>query len=74
METVTHTEFLLENVRGISKIMNYLTELRAVVGIILKWILKDCVEVYLHSPNTPSWRGAQFKGKSTGTTLPVTLS
>jgi len=24
------------------------------------------VELYLHSPNTPSWRGAQFKKKSTG--------
>jgi len=28
------------------------------------------VELYLHSPNTPSWRGAQFK-KSTVTTLPL---
>jgi hypothetical protein len=23
--------------------------------------VKECVELYLHSPNTPSWRGAQFK-------------
>jgi hypothetical protein len=23
--------------------------------------VKDCVELYLHSPNTPSWRGAQLK-------------
>jgi hypothetical protein len=22
---------------------------------------KGCVELYLHSPNTPSWRGAQLK-------------
>jgi hypothetical protein len=27
------------------------------------------VELYLHSPNTPSWRGAQFK-KTRGTNLP----
>jgi hypothetical protein len=27
--------------------------------------VKECVDLYLHSPNTPSWRGAQFK-KSTG--------
>jgi hypothetical protein len=32
------------------------------------------VEPYFHSPNTPSWRGAQFKKKSTGTTLPLPLS
>jgi hypothetical protein len=32
--------------------------------------VKKCVELYLHFPNTPSWRGAQFK-KSTGTTLPL---
>jgi hypothetical protein len=30
--------------------------------------VKECVELYLHSPNTPPWRGAQLK-KSTGTTL-----
>jgi hypothetical protein len=24
---------------------------------------KDCVELYFHSPNTPPWRGAQFKKK-----------
>jgi hypothetical protein len=23
--------------------------------------VKECVEIYLHSPNTPSWRGAQLK-------------
>jgi hypothetical protein len=28
--------------------------------------VKECVELYLHSPNMPSWRGAQFK-KNTGT-------
>jgi hypothetical protein len=32
--------------------------------------VKECVELHLHSPNTPSWHGAQLK-KSTGTTLPV---
>jgi hypothetical protein len=25
--------------------------------------VKECVEIYLHSPNTPSWRGAQKKAK-----------
>jgi hypothetical protein len=30
-------------------------------------VVKECVELYLHYPNTPSWCGAQFK-KSTGTT------
>jgi hypothetical protein len=29
------------------------------------------VELYLHSPNTPSWRGAQLK--RTGTTLLLTV-
>jgi hypothetical protein len=24
-------------------------------------VVKECVELYFHSPNTPSWRGAQFK-------------
>jgi hypothetical protein len=24
--------------------------------------VKECVELYLHSPNTPSWRGAQLGG------------
>jgi hypothetical protein len=23
--------------------------------------VKECVELYFHSPNTPSWRGAQLK-------------
>jgi hypothetical protein len=26
--------------------------------------VKKCVELYLHSPNTPSWCGAQFKKKA----------
>jgi hypothetical protein len=30
--------------------------------------VKECVELYLHTPNTSSWRGAQL---STGTTLPL---
>jgi hypothetical protein len=30
------------------------------------------VELYLHSPNTPSWRGAQLK-KNTGANLPLPL-
>jgi hypothetical protein len=30
------------------------------------------MELYLHFPNMPSWRGAQLK-KSTGTTLPLPL-
>jgi len=30
--------------------------------------VKECVELYLQSPNTPSWLVAQVK-KSTGTTL-----
>jgi hypothetical protein len=32
--------------------------------------VKECVELYLLSPNTPSWRGAHLK-RSTGTTLPL---
>jgi len=32
--------------------------------------VKECVELYLHSPNTPPWRGAELK-KGTGTTLPL---
>jgi hypothetical protein len=38
--------------------------------------VKECVELYLHSPNTPSWRGAQLK-KVQGWLyfyLPLTLS
>jgi hypothetical protein len=31
--------------------------------------VKECVELYLHSSNTSTWRGAQLK-KSTGTPLP----
>jgi hypothetical protein len=33
--------------------------------------VKECVELYLHSPNTSSWRAAQL---STGTTLPLPFS
>jgi hypothetical protein len=25
--------------------------------------VKECLELYIHFPNTPSWRGAQFKTK-----------
>jgi hypothetical protein len=32
--------------------------------------VKECVELYVHFPNTLSWRDSQLK-KSTGTTLPV---
>jgi hypothetical protein len=32
--------------------------------------VKECVELYLHSPKTPSWRGAEL---NTGTTLPLHL-
>jgi hypothetical protein len=32
--------------------------------------VKECVDLYLHSPNTPSWRGAQL---NTGKTLPFYL-
>jgi hypothetical protein len=24
-------------------------------------VIKECVELYLHSPNAPSWHGAQLK-------------
>jgi hypothetical protein len=34
--------------------------------------VKECMNLYLYSPNTPSWHGAQLK-KSTGTTLPLPL-
>jgi hypothetical protein len=34
--------------------------------------VKECAELYLHSPNMTSWRGAQLK-KGTGTTLPFIL-
>jgi hypothetical protein len=33
--------------------------------------VKECVELYVHSPSTPSWRGAHLK--RTGTTLPFTF-
>jgi hypothetical protein len=32
--------------------------------------VKELVELYFHSPNTPSWRDARLK-ESTGTTLPL---
>jgi hypothetical protein len=32
--------------------------------------VKECAELYLHFPNTSSWRGAQIK-KNTGTTSPL---
>jgi len=35
--------------------------------------IQECVELYLHFPNAPSWRGAQLK-ESTGTTLPLPLN
>jgi hypothetical protein len=28
--------------------------------------VKECVEMYLHYPNTPSWRGAQLKKEAQG--------
>jgi len=34
--------------------------------------VKECLELYLYFPNTPSWRGAELQ-KSTGTTLPLHL-
>jgi hypothetical protein len=34
--------------------------------------VKECMELYLHSPIMPSWHGAQLK--STGTTLPFTFT
>jgi hypothetical protein len=27
--------------------------------------VKECVELHLHSPDTPSWRGAQLKAQTT---------
>jgi hypothetical protein len=35
--------------------------------------VKECVELYLHSHNTPSWHGAQLK-KCTETTSPFTFT
>jgi hypothetical protein len=34
--------------------------------------VKECVEIYFHFPNTPSWRGAQLKEKHR-TNLPSPL-
>jgi len=28
--------------------------------------VKECVQLYVHSPNTPSWRGAHLKKKAQG--------
>jgi hypothetical protein len=37
--------------------------------------VKECAELYLHSPNTPPWRGAQLKHRTTlPLPLPFTLS
>jgi hypothetical protein len=69
---------LLENV--------YLEDRKVYGRITLRWILwryetdhslpssaevKKCVELYFHSPNMPSWRGAQFKKTGTGATSPL---
>jgi hypothetical protein len=35
--------------------------------------VKECVELYLYSPNTPSWRGAQLKKGHRGFILPSKL-
>jgi hypothetical protein len=35
--------------------------------------VKNAWELYLHSPNTPSWRGAQLRKKAQGTTLTLLL-
>jgi hypothetical protein len=35
--------------------------------------VSECADLYLYAPNTSSWRGAQFKKKSTGTALPSPL-
>jgi hypothetical protein len=35
--------------------------------------VKECVELYFHSPNTSSWRGTQLK-KSTWTPLPLLVT
>jgi hypothetical protein len=34
--------------------------------------VKECVELYIHSPNTSSWSSAQFK-KRAGTNLPYII-
>jgi hypothetical protein len=33
--------------------------------------VKECVDLYLHSPNTPSWRGAQLKKAQGQLCLPI---
>jgi hypothetical protein len=35
--------------------------------------VKECVELYLHSPNTPLWRGAQLKQHKTTLPLPLVI-
>jgi len=34
---------------------------------------QECMELHLHSPNTPPWRGAQSKKKSKLINLPLLL-
>jgi hypothetical protein len=36
--------------------------------------VKECTELYLHSPNVPSWHGAQTKNKKSTGTLPFTFT
>jgi hypothetical protein len=36
--------------------------------------VKEWVELYLHSPNTPSWRGAQLGGAQGGQLMPSDIS
>jgi hypothetical protein len=33
--------------------------------------IKECVELYLHSPNKPSWRGAQLKHRNNFTVVKI---
>jgi len=32
--------------------------------------IKECLELCIHSPNTPSWHGAQLKKRTINFTLP----
>jgi hypothetical protein len=36
--------------------------------------VKECVELYLQSPNTPSWRGAQLKKHTDNFTFSFTFT
>jgi hypothetical protein len=36
--------------------------------------IKECVELYLHSPNTPSWRGARLNHRDNFTFYLFTLT